>query len=294
MAYFNIDSFLNGVIGENGLQRSTQFRCRIPVANIGGGGRMGRFLNRRYPEACTWLAEGLLCEQTRTPSRSFDTTTLSIYGLQEKYPVFTTYTDHECQFYTPLVKRGGKHYNDVAALFHEWQNVVQRRTLPGGGDAGMLLMFPDDYRLQAGMILDQFSAYNEKRRGGLLGVNVNAQGNVRDGIRRFNQVSRWFNGPQIPDRFRWEWGNGEDGDSEETLSYEFFNVFPQTVQSSEVDWAGMNEFQRVTVSFTYSYWHLKQTAAGSQIDVGEQLEWGRFGDEHNLDPNKTNYYMNGR
>ena len=294
MAYFNIDSFLNGVIGENGLQRSTQFRCRIPVANIGGGGRMGRFLNRRYPEACTWLAEGLLCEQTRTPSRSFHTESLGIYGLEEKYPMFTTYVDHECQFYTPLVKRGGKYHNDVAALFHEWQNVVQRRTHRHGSDADMILMFPDEYRLQEGMILDQFSTYNEKRRGGLLGVNVNAQGNVRDGIRRFNQVSRWFNGPQIPDRFRWEWGNGEDGDSEETLSYEFFNVFPQTVQSSEVDWAGMNEFQRVTVSFTYSYWHLKQTAAGSQIDVGEQLEWGRFGDEHNLDPNKTNYYMNGR
>ena len=258
MAYFNIDSFLNGVIGENGLQRSTQFRCRIPVANIGGGGRMGRFLNRRYPEACTWLAEGLLCEQTRTPSRSFDTTTLSIYGLQEKYPVFTTYTDHECQFYTPLVKRGGKHYNDVAALFHEWQNVVQRRTLPGGGDAGMLLMFPDDYRLQAGMILDQFSAYNEKRRGGLLGVNVNAQGNVRDGIRRFNQVSRWFNGRQVPT----SWTNRRSSDFDDsegpTLTYKFFNVFPKTVESASLSWDVAAEFQRVSVTFTLSYWTMNE------------------------------------
>jgi len=320
MAYFNIDNFYRRV-ADSGFQRTNQFRCRIDVGAIGAAAdagssqetshrrdsfgdagrffgstspKLGLYLKEKYPTASEWLAEGLLCEQTNTPSRELENTTLGIYGYDETYPVYTTYVDQRCSFYAPLIDRGNKQHNDVASLFHEWQNGIQRRAFPNGDDADMVLRFPDEYRLSEGMVLEQLSTYNPKRRGGLLGVNVNAQGNVRDGIRRFNQVSRWFNGPQIPDRFRWEWGNGEDGDSEETLSYEFFNVFPQTVQSSEVDWAGMNEFQRVTVSFTYSYWHLKQTAAGSQIDVGEQLEWGRFGDEHNLDPNKTNYYMNGR
>ena len=258
MAYFNLDSFLHDVIGENGLQKKIQFRCRIPVAKIGGGGELGHRLNSRYPEACKWLAEGMICEQTRTPSRVFDTTPLSIYGLQEKYPVFTTYTDHECTFMTPLVNRGGRHFNDVASLFHEWQNVVQRRTLPGGRDAGMVLNFPDEYRLQEGMSLEQFTTYNPKSRGGILGLNVNAQGNVRDGIRRFNQISRWFDGPQIPVSLRHEWGNRGEVDSDPTLSYKFFNVFPQMVESSQVAWMGDGDYQRVTVSFTYSYWHLIQ------------------------------------
>ena len=289
MAYFNIDNFLQDVIGQNGLQRSTQFRCRIPVASIGGGGEMGRHLKSRYPDACTWLANGLLCEQTRTPSRSFQNATLGIYGLEEKYPVFTTYTDHECTFITPLVKdKNGKHHNAVAGLFHEWQDIVQSRM------GFRLLTFPDEYRLQEGMILDQFSTYNEKKRGGILGVQVNAQGNVRDGIRRFNQVSRWFDGPQIPDRRRWEWGNSDERDSEPSLSYEFFNVFPQTVESSQVAWMGDADVQRVTVSFTYSFWNTKQKAVDNRIDVDENLEWDRFSDANNLDPNKTNYYMKGR
>ena len=271
MAYFNIQNFLSRVTDPNGLQRSTQFRCRIPVINIGGGGRFGRELNAHYPDACKWLAEGLICEQTRTPSRAFDTATLGIYGLEEKYPVFTTYTDHECTFLAPLVERnGGKHYNDVAALFHEWQNIVQRRTLPGGDDAGMLLRFPDEYRLQEGMRLEQFSAYNKKRRGGVLGVNVNAQGNVRDIIGDVNRVSRWFDGPQIPTSWSRQWGNSDEEDSQPSLSYEFFNVFPQTVESSPLRWLADADYQRVTVQFTYSYWRSKTPADETNVIVSER------------------------
>jgi hypothetical protein len=262
MAYFNIDNFLSKVANPDGFQRTTQFRCKIPVGAIGGplvgptqGTTVGRDIYNSYQTACDWLAEGLLCEETSTPSRAFEPATLSIYGLEEKYPVFTTYTDHECTFMTPLIERGGKHHNDVANIFHEWQNGVQERTDIFGDDASMVTNFPDDYRLTEGMQLDQFSTYNEKRRGAFLGVNVNAQGNVRDVIQDVNRVTRLFNGRQIPTSWTTR-QNSDDKDSEPSISYKFFNVFPQTVESSPVAWMGDADYQRVTVSFTYSYWSL--------------------------------------
>jgi hypothetical protein len=269
MAYFNIDNFLGKIAGPNGFQRTTQFRCRIPVFLIGKvdgtlNNPLGEYLSKTYSEASKWLDEGLICEQTRTPSRGFQNVTLGIYGIEEKYPVFTTYTDHECTFMAPLVKRNGKHHNDVAAIFHEWQNGVQARNDTFGNDADMVVKFPDEYRLSEGMQIDQFSTYNPKRRGGLFGVNVRAQGNVRDVIRDVNRVSGWVDGPEIPT----EWSsrkNIDDEDSSPSLSYKFFNVFPQTVESAALAWNGEAEIQKVTVSFTYSYWSVVNTTGGTDV-----------------------------
>ena len=286
MAYFNIDNFFRRV-ADSGFQRTNQFRCRIDVGAIGaaadagssqetsqrqdsfgdfgsvfragGSPTLGMYLKEKYPTASEWLAEGLLCEQTNTPSRELENTTLGIYGYDETYPVYTTYVDQRCSFYAPLIEgEDGKQHNDVASLFHEWQNGIQRRAFPNGNDADMVLRFPDEYRLSEGMVLEQLSTYNPKRRGGLLGVNVNAQGNVRDGIQQFNRVSRWFNGPQVPT----SWTNRRSSDFDDsegpTLTYKFFNVFPKTVESSEVNWDVAAEFQRVVVTFTYSYWTMNE------------------------------------
>ena len=263
MAYFNIDEFLSKIDAHGaGFQRTTQFRCRIPVGNIGAPRRLGRELTRKYSKASQLLNEGLLCEITSTPSRAFENATLSIYGLEEKHPVYTTYTDHDCRFLAPLIERDGKQHNDVANIFHEWQDAIQDSTVPNRGNAQPAgwttknQQFPDEYRLTEGMVLDQFSAYNSKKRGGILGVQVNAQGNVRDGIRRFNQISRWFDGPQVPTQYRWEWGDSDNGDSKPSVSYKFFNVFPQLVESHPLAWMGDADIQRVSVKFTYSYWNV--------------------------------------
>ena len=277
MAYFNIDNFLGKIAGPNGFQRTTQFRCRIPVWNIGtesatdfvgpvrgARGSVGHRLGEKYTEASKWLEEGLICEQTRTPSRAFEVTPLGIYGIEEKYPVFTTYTDHECTFMAPLVKRNGKHHNDVANIFHAWQDAVQDGALMSG-HPNRYSSFPDEYRLTQGMQVDQFSTYNPKRRGGLFGVNVRAQGNVRDVIRDVNRVSSWFDRDPIPT----SWSsrkNIDDEDSSPSLSYKFFNVFPQTVESAALAWNGEAEIQKVTVSFTYSYWSAVDTTPG-RVDV---------------------------
>ena len=286
MAYFNINNFFR-TVADSGFQRTNQFRCRIDVGAIGaaalagssqetsqrqgaeqeiagptfrksGSPTLGMYLKEKYPIASQWLAEGLLCEHTNTPSRELETTDFGIYGYEEQYPVYTTYLEQRCSFYAPLIDRGTKQGNDVASLFHEWQNGIQRRADPDGNDASMVLKFPDEYRLSEGMVLEQLSAYNPKRRGGILGVNVNAQGNVRDGIQQFNRVSRWFNGRQVPT----SWTNRESSDFDDsegpTLSYKFFNVFPKTVESANLNWDVAAEFQRVVVNFTMSYWTMKE------------------------------------
>jgi hypothetical protein len=91
-----------------------------------------------------------------------------------------------------------------------------------------------------------------------LGVNVNAQGNVRDVILDANRVTRLFNGPQIPTSLSKQWGNPDEKDSKPTLSYKFFNVYPKTVESSPLAWMGDADIQKVTVSFTYSYWTVER------------------------------------
>ena len=290
MAYFNINEFLSKVDAHGaGFQRTTQFRCRIPVLAIGASTSdigpvqsLGSRLVAKYPKASELLRDGLLCEVTSTPSRAFENATLSIYGLEEKHPVYTTYTDHDCRFLAPLIEgTDGKQHNDVADLFHEWQDAIQDATTPHRGTHTLVgdtvvtnqirknQQFPDEYRLTEGMVLEQFSAWNEKKRGGILGVNINAQGNVRDGIQRFNQISRWFDRPQIPDRRRWEWGDSENGDSEPSLSYKFFNVFPQLVESTPLAWMGDADIQRISVKFTYSYWNVYRH--GEEGDITGRL-----------------------
>jgi len=281
MAYFNINNFLENIAGKNGFQRTTQFRCKIPVGAIGTNVSMvgpvrglGARLVHRYPEASKWLEEGMVCEQTRTPSRTFQNATLGIYGIEEKYPVFTTYTDHECTFMTPLVKRNGKHHNDVASLFHAWQDAVQDANVyTTGQSSSRNQQFPNEYRLVEGMQVDQFSTYNPKRRGGLFGVNVRAQGNVRDIIQDVNRVSGWVDGPEIPTKWSSR-TNPDESDAAPSLSYKFFNVFPQVVESAALAWNGEAEIQKVTVSFTYSYWNTSEQGAslsGSSSNNGDVI-----------------------
>ena len=42
--------------------------------------------------------------------------------------------------------------------------------------------------------------------------------------------------------------------SVQTMRYEFFEVYPITVESTQVAWNSNDEFQAITVTFAYSYW----------------------------------------
>lgn len=243
MAYYDLQEFLS-TVGSNGFQRSTHFRCRLDLTTI-----QNNRLASIYPSAFTALQRGLLCEATRLPSRQFETTPLSIYGYEEKYPTFTTYTDLECTFLAPLFPSSsaagnGELRNEVHDLFTTWQALVQNPTsVQVNGavqilDGTMNLSFPDTYRLKDGMVLETFSPFNPKRNSGQIGlagnINVPRLGIQRAGI-RFGEPS-------------------EDVPLPPTATYRMYNVYPITVESVPVSWGSVDETVRVTVTFAYSYW----------------------------------------
>mgnify|MGYP003642232581 CR=1 FL=1 len=237
MSYFQIDRFMSEF--QDGFQRINQFRCMINVSAVAGGA-----LTRAYPRAASWLAQGILCEGTRTPSRSFETVALEMYGYQEKFPVFTTYTDLECSFLMPLAPGTDGVTNEVSQLLNEWQNLIQRRHTSGSGaDDPMVLRFPSEYRVKQGFTLELLNPYNGKRSQGGIGVNVNAAVPYIPPLKILNKVFRNKNAPAE-----------SEYQSPPTQRYEFFNVYPITVESSTVGWQSINEVQRVTVAFAYSYW----------------------------------------
>jgi hypothetical protein len=237
MSYFQIDRFM----GEfpDGFQRTNQYRCLIDVGAVGNG-----ILRAKYPKGADLLAQGLICEGTRTPSRSFDTVNMELYGYQEKYPVFTTYTDLECSFLMPLVTDGhGGASNQIAQLMNEWQNLIQRRVDTAYNDDSMVLQFPDDYRLKRGMTLELLNPLNGKRNDGGIGIRLGTSLPYIPPIDILNKVLRNKLSPP-EDTYL----------SPPTLRYHFFNIYPITVESSPVGWQATNEIQRVSVAFAYSYW----------------------------------------
>ena len=236
MAYFNLDRFIAEF--QDGFQRPNQFRCLLDVNTVANGR-----LAAQFPRAAQLLAQGLLCEGTRTPSRSFDTVSKDMAGYQEKYPVFTTYTDLECSFFAPLLTDGNGSTNQVLGLFNEWQNNIQRRVdNTTFYDDAMVLQFPDAYRLRKGMSLQLLNAYNSKRSDGLFGINVKVGTTYIPPIEILNRV---FGKHGPPD---------DTYTSPPTITYNFFNVYPITVESAPVAWQSSGEIQRITVSFAYSYW----------------------------------------
>jgi hypothetical protein len=238
MAYYNVDTLLTE-LQRNSLQRTSQFRCKIPVQLIGDLG-VANNLATRYPQAAQLLQKGLLCESTRTPSRQFDTTTMTIYGYEEKFPTFTTYADMECTFMIPMTQdtTGEKTSLEVVELFHAWQNLIQpissQNSSNGFTERGdMVLSFPIEYRLQDGMTLEQFDPYNAKRNTGQ--VNITGRLGPLTGQLTFGNARA-------------------DTEPAPTIVYRFRNVYPLTIEPMAVSWSSIDEYQKLVVSFAYSYW----------------------------------------
>ena len=241
MSNFNINQFVAEF--NNGFQRNNQYRCRIELKSHFPA------LAKRYPKAVEYLSRGLLCESTRTPSRSFDTKSMSVFGYEEKYPIFTTYNDMECTFLTPLIQDEtvGGPTNQVMELFTAWQNLIQPRTSPGSFGAtpilnneNMVLRFPSEYRLEQGMTLEMLNPYNTKRNTPGIGINTTVRLPIVGSINLQASLTTEQNDEQFA--------------SPTTMAFSFFNVYPLTVESSQVSWADVDVFQTVTVSFAYSYW----------------------------------------
>ena len=255
MSNFNIGQFMAEF--QNGFQKVNQYRCRLPVQRIGlprNSTQVTGPLAKRFPRAVEYLDRGLLCQSTRTPSRSFDTVPLAIYGYEEKYPSFTTYTDMECTFLAPLIEDplAGGPTNQILEVFHAWQSLIQPRVLNSqyGGlsvrgsrtDGDMVMRFPDEYKLASGMHLELIDPYNTKRNE--IGVDINV--NLRVPV--IGKVNLGFSARDKESQDEVQYA------SVQTMRYEFFEVYPITVESTQVAWNSNDEFQAITVTFAYSYW----------------------------------------
>lgn len=254
MAQSNLQTFLSAVT-RNTLQRSALFRLCLPLGSIGVGTFAEGRLRKLFPNAVQLMEQGLVCESTSTPNRTFENAPMSIYGYEEKYPTFTTYTDLECTFLSPLFKneQTGVMRNEVVDALHAWQALIQPQTsvtslATGGGyisEDSMNLSFPDTYRLKDGARLEMFDIYDPKRSTGQIGagltVNLPVVGQTRIGLTFGNEA--------------------EDTMTPPSLVYHFYNIYPQTVQSSPVSWTAIDEYHKVSVTFAYSYW----SSTGSTI-----------------------------
>lgn len=254
MAQSNLQTFLSAVT-RNTLQRTALFRLCLPIGAVGLGTPVEGRLRKLFPNAVPLMEQGFLCESTSTPNRTFETTPMSIYGYEEKYPTFTTYTDLECTFISPLFKneQTGAMRNEAVEALHAWQSLIQTQTsvsplaAEGGtvSENSMNLSFPDTYRLKDGTRLEMFDIYDPKRNSGQIGAGLTVDlpviGRSRVGLTLGSQA--------------------EDTVSPPSMVYQFYNVYPLTVQSSPVSWSSSNEYHKVSVTFAYSYW----SSTGSTI-----------------------------
>lgn len=142
---------------KHGFQKSSRYKCQlfVPPAllqNIVTQSTIGTIINVFFPNVgqridpnfsmptvVNWLAQGLLVEQTRLPTRALETTTNGLYGYTEKYPYHTEHTDLDCTFMMPLVESDCP----IPRFFNYWQNFIQAQQ-NGPGD-GMDFRFPSEY-----------------------------------------------------------------------------------------------------------------------------------------------------
>ena len=217
----DINNFLKNVLAGD-VQRTNRYRCLLDVGPLGLS---------EYGTAASLLREGLLCRTTITPSRSLETTTVDLSaGYEEKYAVYTTYTDIDCTFLCPLIN--GK--TEVLSLFHAWQNRIQNHRK----DGDMVLAFPGTYRLAKGMILELFS------RGGGREVDSTATASNAAEVAALTEI-----GLTPADV-------GARGGVElisPSASFQYFNVYPLSVGGTTVDWVS-DEMMEVSVTFSFTHW----------------------------------------
>ena len=221
----DINEFMGRVMAR-GFQRTNQYRCKLDLTQFGTD-----FAG--VPKAHRLLREGLLCRTTMTPSREIETTSVDLaIGYEEKYAIGTTYNDIDCTFLCPLIDGT----NQVLTLFHAWQNRIQNRGKAGWGDenADMVLSFPNTYRLMQGMKLELLS-----------GAHVSQP---------FVGPTEPFVGPPEPAMFRTERTERGPGPSDITSAFEYFEVYPTSVNGTTVDWLSMDEMMEVAVTFSYTHW----------------------------------------
>jgi hypothetical protein len=134
---------------KHGFQQASRYRVQIfprpqMIANIiREAGLLGIIdATLSVPQAVKWLAQGILAEQARTPTRGFQTTDLTMYGITEHFPMHAETSSFDVAFLMPHTTNILKD-NGVPRFFNFWQNQIQN--VIDGADSGLDFRFPSNY-----------------------------------------------------------------------------------------------------------------------------------------------------
>lgn len=186
-------------------------------------------------EAARVAGQGLLCSNITTAAREFETTELPIFGYDETYPVGTEFTPITCTFLLPLLQRDGL-YNATVSLFNQWQSRIQNVRNEGA----RTFRFPRSYRLENGFVVHTFD--NRNLRGTADGSTLRLV--TPDGV-PLSTVTQSTQSAQV---------NPFALSVPITNSTRYYNVYPKTVQPSDLDWSATDEFLQLRVEFSFTHW----------------------------------------
>jgi len=249
----DIEKFYSTVIGSTiNPQRTAFFLMKMDLSPLNV---LRSPLNVDYTDdmrdANQLLQQGLVCSNVQLPSREFQTSDLTIYGVEEKYPILSTFVDFTCEFYTPLRPHRNGYRNKVSAALHHWQDAIQPLQQSSRDLAyiesppeitGLNFKFPDAYRLAQGVRVEQYSS-SESTMSEVETLSVDPGTDTSNRRRRI---------------FRTAISAGDIFKKQPTLVYYFYNVYPIRVDSSALDWSDVDQFERVRVSFAFTHWTVKK------------------------------------
>jgi hypothetical protein len=255
----DIQKFIsNGVGPSSPIQRTSFFTCQIDMSQFRP--LWGNEYTQDIDATQSVLQQGLICTGVSLPSREFQTTDINIYGVEEKYPILSTFVDLNCEFLTPLFRHNGTWRNSIAATFHHWQDAMQPMTTvaPFGERSfesesipeitNLNFKFPNTYRLSMGFTIAQ---YTPQQQPDLTSASSSQS------LNRISSSLKDIAGPiyraDVPPTFRSE-TVGSSTPYVPTIVYHFYNVYPVSVQSTQLDWSDSDQIQRLRVSFAYTHW----------------------------------------
>jgi len=108
--------------------------------------------------------------------------------------------------------------------------------------------FPNTYRLSMGFTIAQ---YTPQQQPDLTSASSSQS------LNRISSSLKDIAGPiyraDVPPTFRSE-TVGSSTPYVPTIVYHFYNVYPVSVQSTQLDWSDSDQIQRLRVSFAYTHW----------------------------------------
>lgn len=246
---FNLERFFNQLVATP-LQKPSFFTCSMDLSLVGQTSDISLIkFSDDIAIANSFLKEGALCTSVTLPGRDLETVDMTIYGVEEKYPTFTTFGDVTCNFLLPVDDTSGgtlqSFRSSVLAAFQHWMDYIHQITPASQtyeqvkAPQHLNLRFPDTYRLAQGFTITQYAANRAAEpfvQASDVPVNGLYQYNLNTG---YDDETK----PYLP-----------------SISYNFFNVYPVKITSSQLNWTSGSGFLELAVAFAYTHWSVSRVA----------------------------------